>query len=211
MGGAEIDFGGLSIRYDDRVLEPRPWTSCQSRWAADLLRDTPPGPLLELCSGAGHIGLLAVAYAPRDLVMVDASPVACAYARENVTANPVAATVDVREGPMDQVLEPHERFAAVIADPPWVTSGQVARYPQDPVTAIDGGPDGMAVAWQCLDVAEAHLVDQGWALLQLGTRDQATALQERLAVSTDHRLEVREVREYDARGVLVLLTRPQRD
>ena len=74
MSIAEIDFGGLSIRYDERVLEPRPWTTSQSRWAAELLRDTPPGPLLELCAGAGHIGLLAVAYQPRDLVMVDISP-----------------------------------------------------------------------------------------------------------------------------------------
>jgi release factor glutamine methyltransferase len=205
----EIDFGGLSIRYDDRVLEPRHWTTSQSRWAADLLRDTPPGPLLELCSGAGHIGLLTVAYAPRDLVMVDLSPVACAFARENVTANPVEAIVEVREGPMSEVLGPQERFAAVIADPPWVTSDQVAAFPQDPVTAIDGGPDGMAVAWQCLDVIEGHLMDQGWALVQLGTRAQADALEERLDRSPDHRLEVRQVREYDARGVLVLIARPQ--
>lgn len=211
MSGAEIDFGGLSIRYDERVLEPRPWTTCQSRWAADLLRDSPPGPLLELCSGAGHIGLLAVAFQPRDLVMVDISPVACAFARENVDANPVGRVVDVREGPMDEVLGDHERFVAVIADPPWVASDDVARYPRDPVLAIDGGSDGMAVAWQCLDVTERHLMDQGWALLQLGNRAQADALDERLALSPGHRLEVKQVREYDTRGVLVLLARPSQE
>ena len=211
MSIAEIDFGGLSIRYDERVLEPKPWTTSQSRWAAELLRDTPPGPLLELCAGAGHIGLLAVAYQPRDLVMVDISPVACAFARENVTLNRVGAVVDVREGPMDEVLAAHERFAAVIADPPWVTSAEVARYPDDPRAAIDGGEDGMAVAWKCLDVVERHLMDGGWALLQLGSRAQADAVAERLAFFPDHRLEVREVREYEARGVLVLLVRPPRD
>jgi methylase of polypeptide subunit release factors len=211
MSAAEIDFGGLSIRYDERVLEPRPWTTSQSRWAADLLRDSPPGPVLELCSGAGHIGLLAVAFQPRDLVMVDVNPVACTYARENVERNPVTTAVEVREGSMDEVLDAHERFAAVIADPPWVTSNEVTRFPGDPVIAIDGGPDGMAVAWLCLDVIERHLVDQGWALLQLGNTAQAGALEEHLAVSPDHRLEVKEVREYDARGVLVLLTRPRQD
>ena len=50
----------LEISYDQRVLEPRPWTAAQSRWASSLFRVLPPGPVLELCAGAGHIGLLAV-------------------------------------------------------------------------------------------------------------------------------------------------------
>jgi release factor glutamine methyltransferase len=203
----EVDFGGLSIRYDERVLEPRPWTTSQSRWAADLLRDSPPGPVLELCSGAGHIGLLAVAFQPRDLVMVDLNPVACAFARENAERNPVSTVVEVREGSMDEVLDASERFAAVIADPPWVTTEEIGRFPRDPVTAIDGGPDGMAVAWLCLDVIDRHLNDPGWALLQLGNTDQVRALEGHLGASS-HRLQVEQVRESDARGVLVLLVRP---
>ena len=54
-------FGTLSIDFDDRVLEPRPWTAAQSTWAADLMRGAPAGPVLEVCAGAGHIGLLAIA------------------------------------------------------------------------------------------------------------------------------------------------------
>ena len=55
-----VDFEGLRIEYDEHVLAPRPWTAAQSRWAAELIRVAPPGPVLEVCSGAGHIGLLAV-------------------------------------------------------------------------------------------------------------------------------------------------------
>ena len=66
-----VDFGGLRIEYDARVLAPRAWTAAQSRWAAELIRTAPPGPVLELCAGAGHIGLLAVTLAPRPLVCVD--------------------------------------------------------------------------------------------------------------------------------------------
>ena len=90
------DFGGLSIAYDDRVLTPRRWTAMQSYWAAELLRDSPPGRVLELCAGAGHIGLLTVALAPRDLVMVDVNPHACDFARRNADANRLVASVDVR-------------------------------------------------------------------------------------------------------------------
>ena len=47
----EMDFGGLRIAYDSRVLEPRPWTAAQSEWAAEILQAAPGGDVLELCSG----------------------------------------------------------------------------------------------------------------------------------------------------------------
>lgn len=203
----QLDFDGLAIRFDDRVLEPRPWTSAQSHWAADLLGSGPAGPVLELCAGVGHIGLLAVTLAARDLVMVDLDPTACEFARRNIAANEPAGTVEVREGPMDRVLAPGERFAGIIADPPWVPTRDVTRFPDDPLLAIDGGADGMSVAWTCVDVIARHLVDDGWALVQLGTADQAAALGERLDERPGLRLRLAEVREYGERGVLALLTR----
>jgi methylase of polypeptide subunit release factors len=201
------DFGGLAVAYDDGVLEPRAWTVAQSRWAEDLLRTAPPGPVLELCAGVGHIGLRAVAHRRRDLVMVDVDPHACELARANVRANRPLGLVDVRQGPIDEVLEPGEWFAGVIADPPWVPSQDVARFPRDPLRAIDGGDDGLDVARRCVRVIDRHLASYGWALLQLGTTVQAHGLARSLDAQEDVYLEVREIRAYD-RGVLVRLGRP---
>jgi release factor glutamine methyltransferase len=195
-------FGDLIIDFDDRVLEPRPWTVAQSRWAAELLRNAPAGPVLELCAGAGHIGLLAVSHEPRPLVCVDVNPVACDYARANAERAGLADLVDVREGDMNQALTPDERFALVIADPPWVPSAQTGRFPQDPLLAIDGGDDGLDLARQCWMVADRHLLRGGHAILQLGTAAQARQLARELRGSS--RLRLRETRPF-ARGVLVAL------
>ena len=196
-----VDFEGLQIEYDDRVLEPRPWTARQSHWAAELIASAPPGPVLELCSGAGHIGLLTVSLAPRSLVCVDADATACAYLRRNA-AN-AGIRVDVREGPMDAVLAADERFAVVIADPPWVASHEVGRFPEDPVTAIDGGTDGLDLVRACLDVVADHLVEGGHAVLQTGPEqpDAVAAL-----VATYDGLTVGEVR-LEERGALVRIDR----
>lgn len=196
-----IDFDGLRIEYDARVLEPRPWTAEQSRWAAELIRGAAPGPVLELCSGAGHIGLLAVTLAPRPLVCVDADPVACGYLRRNAEAAGVA--VDVREGRMDQVLEEHERFPVVIADPPWVPSAEVGTFPEDPTTAIDGGEDGLALVRACLEVIGEHLAPGGAALLQVGPDGQAGRVAE---LAPSYGLVPAEVRGYE-RGAVVRLDR----
>jgi len=171
-----IAFGRLTIAYDDRVLEPRPWTVLQSDWAAELLAEAPDGPVLELCTGAGHIGLLAVADTERHLVAVDASSSACAWARSNAGAHGMADRVEVREGRLEEAVRPLERFALVIADPPWVPRAEVGRFPDDPPTAIDGGPAGLDVARACLAVGAQVLAPGASLLLQLGYGDQADAL-----------------------------------
>src|SRR5699024_7867451 len=83
----ELTFGGLTISYDHRVMEPRPWTQGQSSWAAELLAKAPAGPVLELCAGVGHIGLVAVQDTQRDVVMVDFSPVTEQFAQHNAVVN----------------------------------------------------------------------------------------------------------------------------
>ncbi|WP_017935133.1 methyltransferase [Nocardioides sp. Iso805N] len=201
-----ITFGPLRIEYADDTLRPRPWTEQQSSWAHELLEDAPPGPVLELCAGVGHIGLLAVLGTDRGLVCVDSSASACAYARRNVAAAGRDDVAEVRHGAMDTVLMPEERFALVIADPPWVPTDRTARFPEDPLASIDGGADGLDVARTCVEVAARHLLRDGVLLLQLGERQQVDALARELAETAE--LGVREVRD-GAGGVLVLLGRPR--
>jgi methylase of polypeptide subunit release factors len=202
-------FGHLPITFDHRVLRPRPWTVAQSRWAAELLQ-TMPGPslALELCAGAGHIGLLALAMAdalPIRLVTVDVNPAACAFTRRNAEAAGLGERVEVREGPIDAVLSPEERFDLVIADPPWVTSSMTGRFPDDPLTAIDGGADGLEVVRSCLDACDRHLVPGGAVVFQLGSAGQALRVQDHLR-ATESKLSAREVRPFGAHGVLMRLS-----
>lgn len=200
-----MDFCGLAIAYDRRVLAPREWTADQSRWAADLMAAAPAGPVLELCCGAGHIGLLATTLTPaasrRRLVAVDLNPAAVELTTRNAAAARVDDWVEVRGGDMTQVLGADEVFAVIIADPPWVPAHQTERYPEDPLLAIDGGVDGLVVARRCLGVIRDHLAPHGAAVLQLGTAEQCAELD-----PTAYGLQVTEVRT-GARGVLVGLRR----
>ncbi|GAB3993134.1 methyltransferase [Nocardioides marmoraquaticus] len=168
-----IEFAGLSIAWDPRVLRPRPWTELQSRWAAELLDGAPGGPVLELCSGAGHIGLAAAALSGRDLVCVDVDDEAVRRTTQNARANGLADRVEVRHRRLQDALGDDDVFALVIADPPWVTRAEVGTFPEDPVLAIDGGDDGLGLARDCVATAHGHLAAGGSLLLQLGSREQA--------------------------------------
>lgn len=204
---SNLRFGDLDVSYDDRVLRPRVWTLAQSEWAADLLRDAPSGPVLELFAGVGHIGLAAVAGSDRRLVMVDLNPAACDLARHNVGVAEMTSRVEVREGRIDEVLDADETFSVIIADPPWVPSSGIGRFPDDPAIAIDGGEDGLALARVCCGVIDQHLDADGSAILQLGTTEQADQLDAHLEHVLGSPLRVAQTRAYD-RGVLVRLSRP---
>lgn len=201
-------FGSLTIHYDDRVLRPRPWTQEQSRLAARLLATAPEGPVLELCSGAGQIGLLAVLGHDRELVLVDADPVACEHARRNVAAAGHLRQTEVRCAPLESALSPGERFALIVADPPWVRSARIAEYPEDPVTAIDGGTDGLDIARACLRTADQHLLLGGSMVLQVGSVAQAQELTA-WTEQADIGLRTLDLHDFPDQGTLLVLTPTQ--
>jgi methylase of polypeptide subunit release factors len=199
-------FGPLLVRFDRRVLRPRPWTLAQPRWAAELFDDLPAGPILELCSGVGHLGLVLASLVERDLVQVDADARACAYARRNAVAAGLPVRVDVRHAPIDGGLAGDERFAFVLADPPWVPSDETVRYPGDPVHAIDGGADGLAPARACVEVTGHHLLSGGMSILQLRDGHQAARIADHVDRRPELGLRVADSRTVDgANGVLVRL------
>lgn len=200
-----VRFGPLTIAYDDRVLTPRPWTAMQSQWAAELAAGT-TGPLLELCSGAGHIGLLAAELSGRDLVAVDIDPVACSIMAGNAERAGLGDRVEIRCSPLENALAEGETWAVVIADPPWVTSEAIGAFPADPTLAIDGGDDGLAVARACLAACRDHVVGGGHLLVQLGDEAQAELL---LAGLDEAWLpgEVRSGGAGESRGVVLELVR----
>ncbi len=194
--------GEVVVEYDERVLRPRPWTAAQARWAAEVSPGLPAGPLLELCSGAGHIGLLAARSSGREAVLVDASAPACELAVRNAGLNDLADRVTVRHGDMTAALASDETFPLVLADPPYLPSSDTSLYPEDPRTAIDGGDDGLDLARLCLEVAAAHVTAGGAVLLQLRDGEQAEALR---ATARQVRLEPVEVRTVEGYGAVVLL------
>ncbi|MEO6606205.1 MAG: methyltransferase [Aeromicrobium sp.] len=199
-----LDFGRLTVLYDSRVLRPRQWTLAQSEWSAALLQEAPDGPVLELCAGVGHIGLAAVAAGRRELVQVDLNAAACELARRNADAALMGHRVEIREGRMDEAVGPDEKFALIIADPPWVRSEGIGAFPEDPAIAIDGGIDGLDLLRTCCDVIDTHLAEGGSAVIQLGTIEQVQAIGEYLEHELGSLLHVLEVRTFE-RGMLALV------
>lgn len=201
-------FGPLTIAFDQRVLRPRPWTLLQAEWAAELSPRLPDGRLVEVCAGAGQIGLAAAAMSGRRALLLDADPAAVEFARANAAEAGPAVVAETRRYELGEPLEPPETFPLVLADPPYLTSRQTSAWPEDPRSAIDGGPDGLRLIRACLDFAARHMPTGGAMLLQTAGRGQNAEIQallDRSRPTTD--LECVEERYHDDQRSVLLFQR----
>lgn len=208
MTTAALRFGPIDVVFDDSVLRPRLWTLAQSEWAAELAGHRT---MLELGCGAGHIGLAAAALSGAPLVQVDRDATACRWAELNAAANGLGEQVEQRCGTAQDVLGPDERFAVVIADPPYVPSSDVALYPEDPVAAIDGGPDGLDSVRSFLDGVAGHVQVDGSVVLQVRGLAQVDDLQAWLNHPSSPAFEVSDARPYGELRALVQLRNWRRE
>jgi methylase of polypeptide subunit release factors len=195
-------FGPITIEHDDSVIEPRAWTVAQSCWAAELAGDVPPGAMLELYCGAGHIGLAAARLTGRSLVQVDDDAHACEWARHN--ARQLGLASDIRCVAIGAALHDDERFPLVLADPPYLRTEEVVRYPDDPLHAVDGGSDGLDEIRRCLAVVTRHLASDGAALLQVRGMTQGREVAALLAAARSP-LDIVETRAFTAERAILLL------
>jgi release factor glutamine methyltransferase len=150
-----VSFGGLDLVVPVDLLRPRPWTLLQCEWAGEIASHCPDGAVVELCSGAGHIGLEAARRTGRSVILVDADPDACRAALANAARNGLTGSVEVRWATVDTALRPDDRVGLVLADPPYVPTREVGGFAGDPALAIDGGHDGLVLTRRALVAASA--------------------------------------------------------
>jgi release factor glutamine methyltransferase len=203
-------FGPLTVEHDARVLAPRAWTLAQSVWAAELAREATGdrcAPLLEVCAGAGHIGLAAAVLADRDLVQIELDPVASAYAVRNARRAGWGDRVEIRVGPLQTALRPGETFGLIVADPPYLASSAIGCWPEDPVQAIDGGQDGLDLIRPCLRLAGRHLDRGGHLLLQVAGPAQAAEVSRLLRAAPGWSLRAAQLQVTDAERAILRVDR----
>lgn len=166
------EFWSRSFTVTPDVLVPRPETELVVERALAWVGDTGARDralrVLDLGTGSGAIAVALAGELPHAAVIaVDLSPAAAAIAERNADAAGVATRVRVVVSDWTAALPADARFDLVVANPPYVRSGDLATLPpevrRDPVLALDGGADGLE-AYRRIAVEAARVVDPGGAL-----------------------------------------------
>ena len=179
------EFWSLDLALGPDTLVPRPET--ETLVEAALAAMPAPGRawrILDLGCGSGCVllALLAERRAASGLG-IDAAAGAVAVARANAAALGLAPRAAFRVG--DWLAGVAERFDVVVANPPYVATGEIAGLARevrdhDPRAALDGGPDGLDAYRAIASGLPSVLAAGGTALFEVGA-GQAGAVEAILA------------------------------
>lgn len=144
----EWEFMGLDFKVGPGVLIPRPETEQLAEQAIESLRGRPKCRVLELCGGSGCIAVsVAKALPAADITVLELSPDAMRYLRENIARHGVKNVTAIRGDALCPPPEIAGPYDAILSNPPYIASGELAHLQKEvqkePVMALDGGGDGL--------------------------------------------------------------------
>ncbi|MGV9275522.1 putative protein N(5)-glutamine methyltransferase [Streptomyces griseosporeus] len=176
LGWAE--FHGLRVAVEPGVFVPRRRTEFLVDQA--LARVPDARVVVDLCCGSGAVGAaLAAALGTVELHAADIDPAAVRCARRNIAPyGGQAYAGDLFAALPDRL---RGRVGILAANVPYVPTGEVALLPaeardHEPLTALDGGSDGLGVLRRVAAEAPGWLAPGGCLLVETSERQARAAV-----------------------------------
>jgi len=143
----EWDFYKYTFFCGEGVLIPRPETEELVQLCIDFINKNHITNVLDLCAGTGCIGLSIALDCPfAQVTLVEKYDEAFSYLEKNISRYGLKNVKAVR----DDVLSPSSDYGSyglIVSNPPYIESREIAGLQQEvlrePVSALDGGEDGL--------------------------------------------------------------------
>lgn len=165
LGTAE--FCGRTFKSDARALIPRPETE---QLVERALTYSSAASILDIATGSGVISLTLALERPEAIVSAtDISPEALSLAKENAALLGVDR-INFHE--VDLMPPGESTFDLITANLPYIPSGEIPSLSRevrnDPILALDGGPEGLDLIHRLAPLAFERLDYGGRLLLEIG-------------------------------------------
>jgi release factor glutamine methyltransferase len=181
------EFWSMRFAVSPECLIPRPETEHLVEEAVRTGKELqPPLRALEIGHGCGAVAIaLAKELDEAQIVATDISPGARSLAQENAEAHGVGGRIQFVLG--DLYPPGEEPFNLICSNPPYIPTAEILQLASEvrdyePLTALDGGEDGLRFFRQIAQGAPDFLAEGGWLLLEMGKGQDpqvAAILQER--------------------------------
>ncbi|CAN5480818.1 peptide chain release factor N(5)-glutamine methyltransferase [soil metagenome] len=181
-------FFNLEFDVSPDVLIPRPDTETIVENVMQLARNTSgfEAPrVLDLCTGSACIAA-AIAHHLKTatVIAIDISEAALAVARRNIDQLKLTDRVTLEQGdlfePLSRMVDA-QPFDLIVANPPYIATADIDQLDKsvkdfEPVIALDGGLDGLAILRRILEEAPQRLRAGGRVFIEIAFDQAAAAL-----------------------------------
>jgi release factor glutamine methyltransferase len=171
------EFWSLDFVITPKVLIPRPETELVVEVALHRLKSTASATpnILDLGTGSGIIAVcLAKERLEANILAVDIASAALEVARINSRRHGVSERIDLIHGDLFAALGAEKRlFDLIVSNPPYIRTRELSLLAPEisqwePVTALDGGPDGMEYYRRIIGLAHEYLAPGSSIVLEIG-------------------------------------------
>lgn len=166
----DTEFYGYKIKVDERVLIPRPETEILASKVIDVVKSKGENVrVLDLCTGSGAIAITVKKESNATVFASDISQNALDLAMINAKDN----DADITFINSDMFNSVNEKFDIIVSNPPYIKKSDLTGLQKEvkdfePISALDGGEDGLdfyrIIANQCKN----YLNNDGVLLLECG-------------------------------------------
>ncbi|MBC8105820.1 MAG: peptide chain release factor N(5)-glutamine methyltransferase, partial [Anaerolineae bacterium] len=181
-------FFNLEFEVTADVLIPRPDTETLVENVMQLARNQTgfEAPrVLDLCTGSGCIAA-AIAHHLKSatVIAIDVSEKAIAVARRNIEQLKLTDRVTIEQGdlyePLSRMVDA-QPFDVIVANPPYIATAKIEELDKsvkdyEPIIALDGGLDGLAMLRRILEQSPQRLRSSGRLYIEIAYDQAAAAL-----------------------------------
>jgi release factor glutamine methyltransferase len=167
------EFWSLSFQTASGVLIPRPETEILVQAVLDEVRDREAPLILEIGVGTGAVAVAVLKEKPGARVIgTDLNLAAIATARANATCAQ-ADGLTLVAGSLFAPFRSQAQFDIICSNPPYIPTAVIATLAPEvrdfePMTALDGGPEGLDVLEAIIGQAQEFLTQGGALCLEIG-------------------------------------------
>jgi release factor glutamine methyltransferase len=173
------EFHSLDFEVTPDVLIPRPDTETLVEIAIACAKSMEAPVIADVGTGSGAIAVTIAKHVPAARIYaLDRSRAACAVAERNVKKHGVEAQVTLLESDLFGALPADATLDLIAANLPYIPTAAIAGLMRsvrdfEPISALDGGPEGLDLIQRLVLSLPARLRSGGIALLEIG-HDQAS-------------------------------------
>lgn len=167
------DFYNYEFSVGKGVLIPRPETEELVETALSSIKDKPSPVVLDLCSGSGCIGISIARERPDcSVYCVELFDEALAYLNKNAQndKNVKIIKADVLQNPDESILP--LKADLIASNPPYIKRNEISslqdEVQQEPISALDGGEDGLDFYRSIISKWLVLLKENGTVLFEIG-------------------------------------------
>lgn len=199
----EWDFMGLTFSVGEGVLIPRPETEQLVEYVTEKIKTMESPVVFDLCSGSGCIGLSIKHFVPQaEVYTIEISDDAIYYLEKNRNLLGLTDEVHCIKG---DILEGFEGFPllprpnVIVSNPPYIKSAEIETLQkevlQEPVTALDGGSDGL-IFYRTISQKWICAIEKGFVAVECGEQ-QARDIAKLFSVQCDETEIINDFNDYE--------------